>query len=753
MDTASKATAKPTAATVPLRVQVLSQGLLNVCADFFDRRLQTILDEFQDLISKESDAARARETRADQYFIFRALQSNRHDVVPEFLAALQRRLNEIRNGSAISSGAALPLVKDMALEAIDTAENAHLLSDIAARCESQHKFELFLLSQRFGVLAASPAWSMAQLPLGPRQLCACLDEATARLALEPHYVQQLFFLFEHHIFGDFGQLLRSCNQYLIEQGLLPGLTFVPFRNPELRHKKSPIALSRFGGVPLPRPAVPVQVSDELGLADGTNGPVETASVEHSASFEHLQQLLQRRKQLLNKLNSFSNEYLGLSRQFHDDASRQASAAQIGEILKDFQQQAIRRSNPGSQSIQHLKHDLMAQLRNISSSEQEWVLAEADNDAIDLVGLMMDQALKEIPPESAASGLIGRLQAPLLQAVVADKSFFSNQVHPARELLETMADAGFNWLDQPETDDTLHTQISDILEKRLANFDGDSRQLKQIVDETRKLLQAMRSKAEGVERRQVEVSRGKERLKLARLHAESTMHELLKPQQLEQRQADMLKKAWSDVLALTELRSGTDSPEWRQKKAMVESIIASQTRQQRHHSAEKLQGDIENALTEVGYHPQEAQQLTQHMLEPEKCDAAVAYVVPEKVRLGSDEPEHQSVPPELDDNLKALAAQLEALPIGSWFEFIVDGSSLPVRRKLAWRSTVLGTVLFVNQRGHKTCEMRLAELAIEVSEGRVRREPENKRSIFERAFASVLNSLRSIMPARPEHHEH
>lgn len=745
MDTASKAAARPTAATMPLRVQVLSQGLLNVCADFFDRRLQTILDEFQDLISKESEAARARETRADQYFILRALQSNRHDVVPEFLAALQRRLNGIRGGS-IAVGTPLPLIKEMALEAIEAVENAHLLSDIANRCESHHKFELFLLSQRFGVLAASPAWNMAQLPLGPRQLCSCLDEAIARLALEPHHVQQLFFLFEHHIFGDFGQLLRSCNQYLIDQGILPGVTFVPFRNPELRHKKSPIALSRFGGVPTPRPADTAPVRTELGLEIENSGSAESTTEEHSASFEHLQLLLNRRKQLLNKLNSFSNEYLGMSKQFSGDVNKQASAKLIGEILQDFQQHAVRRSNLSTQSIQHLKHDLMAQLRNISSAQQEWVLAEADNDAIDMVGLVMDQALKEIPPESAASGLLGRLQAPLLQAVVADKSFFSNQAHPARELLETMADAGFNWLDQPETDDTLHTQINNILETRLSNFDGDSRHLKHVVDEIRKLLQAMRSKADSVERRQIDVSRGKERLKLARQHAEQTMHDLLEPQPLDPRQADILKKAWSDVLALTELRNGIESSEWRQKKAIVESIIASQTEQQQ---PEKFHGAIESALTEVGYHPQEARQLTHQMLAPDTSDAFDAFVLPEKVRLGSDEPELESAAFDLDETQQGIAAQLEAQAIGTWFEFHVDGSSLPVRRKLAWRSTVLGTVLFVNQRGHKTCEMRLAELAIAVSEGRTRIEPENKRNIFKRAFASVLNSLRSIMPGRPE----
>lgn len=736
---------KPNARPLPLRVQAMTRDLLNLSADFFDRRLQTILDSFQSDLAKESGAARMREGNVDRHLALHALQSNRHDMVPEFLSALQQRLDNIRNQAAVPATAA-PLAAEMTLQSMEDAENSHLLADIANRCASQHQFELFMLGQRFGVLAAARGFEAERLPLGPKQLCACLNEASIRLELEPQLLQQVFFLFEFHIFGDFGQLLRSCNHYLIQQGILPNLTYIPFRSPDLRHKKSPIAKSRQGRKT--EPAAAVAESDDGAAADSGGAEDNGAVSEQTADFGQLQQLLVRRRQLLNKLNSFSTAYLGLSEKLGDHA-RRASAKQIGEILNDLQQQTILRNNQGIPSVQHLKHDLMAQLRNLSTADQEYVLADADNDAIDMIGLLMDQALKEIPPESAASNLIGRLQAPLLQTVVQDKSFFSDHVHPARELLETMADAGFNWLDQPETDRTLHTQISDILSRRLSNFDGDSRYLKQVVDETRQLLDSMRIKAETVERRQIEASRGKERLKLAREHAEAAMDDLLQDSSLPAEQSDELKHAWVDVLALTELRSGADSQEWQQKKAIAVRLLALHAQPGESQSHGNLPGEIENALMQVGFHAQEAHQLAKQLLgKPDGSDRGPkpAY---QRDRLGSGQLQAEAKPLVLNETQQAWLAEIETVPVGTWFEFILPGSSLPTRRKLAWRSLVLDAVLFVNQRGFKTAEMSLSELAIEVSEGRVRRESQNKRTIFQRAFKSVLSSLRSIMPTRQE----
>jgi hypothetical protein len=153
--------------------------------------------------------------------------------------------------------------------------------------------------------------------------------------------------------------------------------------------------------------------------------------------------------------------------------------------------------------------------------------------------------------------------------------------------------------------------------------------------------------------------------------------------------------------------------------------------------------------QVGFHAQEAHQMAKQLLsKPGEGDNGPKSTY-QRDRLGSDQLKVEATPLVLNETQQALLAEIETLPVGTWFEFILPGSSLPTRRKLAWRSLVLDAALFVNQRGFKAAEMSLSELAIEVSEGRVRRESQNKRTIFERAFKSVLSSLRSIIPIRQE----
>ena len=103
--------------------------------------------------------------------------------------------------------------------------------------------------------------------------------------------------------------------------------------------------------------------------------------------------------------------------------------------------------------------------------------------------------------------------------------------------------------------------------------------------------------------------------------------------------------------------------------------------------------------------------------------------------------------ELDERQLELVDQIRSIQVGTWLEFIIADNPKPVRRKLAWQSPVTHNILFVNQRGQKTSEMMIEELAVELSEGRARIQVEDKRNIIERAFENVLNSLRNILPGR------
>ncbi len=747
---------------LPERVLSLCDGLLKINSDFFDWHLQSLLNDFESILFKNIESNPHIESQSEQFAHLRNLQRTRHDFIPRFLAGVEHQLADIRKKTPLANGK-LPSTpfqhKELNLVDHNSFDENQIQFEISSRCESQNSFDIFLLGQRFGVLAQQPAFDADHLPLGPRKLCLCLQEAIVCLNLDTSSKIQIYYLFERYVFTNFADLISACNIYLIDKGVLSNLTYVPFRNPELRHKKTPIAL--LGKTPV---SLPNQNNEPAYLGDNV---IAFKSVQEGApsaepdapnanalegDFAELRHLLAKRKQLLNKLNAFSSTYVNEAAAQDIDAPRatDASPELLKSIIKDFQHSAI--ANPNARaSVQHLKHDLLAQLRNQSTHDQELRLNDEDSDAIDLVGLLMDNALKDVSPSSVASQLISLMQSPLIHVVLQDKSFFSNTVHPARQMLNIIAETGFNWLDENTGDDTMHEKISSIINKTVKDYDGNNQEFINAYEETNGLLQALIKKAEAAERRQIEAVRGKERLTLARNRAAGVMLELTELNDMPSGTRIILNKAWTDVMALTELRKGSDSETWNEQKSIAERIIAMNdvnAEKLSEADASALKDQVQSSLALVGYHQAEAKNIAESLITDNPLDGPNSLMkIPDKIRFG-EHTQSANIPVyELTDSQVELVEQIKTILVGTWFEFIVAEHPKPVRRKLAWKSLVTNNILFVNQRGQKTAEMTLEAFAIELSEGRARLQIEDKRNIIERAFSNVISSLRSLLPTR------
>ena len=727
-------------AGLPPRVLALCDGLLDLGSDFFECQLQTALNEFEDLLFKNAEHGRG-EQQVEQFGSLRNLKRTRHDFIPQFLASLEQQLADLRRDKNAASRTGVEAVSELRLLDVDDVDFDQMQASMAGRCESQNSFELFLLAQRLGVLAAGPAYSYEQVPFGPKRLCESFRSALACLGLAPDDTRQIYQLFERHVLGHYAELLHACNAFLAGKGVLPNLTYVPFRNPELRHKRTSAARTEDPG---PDPAKEQAGAKIYKLFPDADTPKKTAGTVEE-SFSKLQHLLARRKQLLNKLNSFSNTYLSGKGGGEGAGTVAASDEQIGGILDEFQRNAVSNPDVGA-SIQHLKHDLIARLRNQSTPDHELTLDPEDSDAIDLVGLLMDDAMKSIRPGSPMAQLIGMMQTPLIRVVMRDKSFFSDRVHPARQMLNILADAGFNWLEGGEADDGLQGSLAGIVGNTVRDFDGDSRQLLAAYEETNRLLQSLIKKAEAAERRQIDVSKAKEKLRIARDRAEQTMSGLMAEHDIPVYTKAMLNEAWADVMALTELRNGAESADWHGQKQIAETIIKANepaTNGLSNELIDQLKLQIQQSLSLVGYHQEEAAKIAINLIErntelPEPEPS-------EKPRLGESARSTSHDAFELDEEQKILVDQLKDIPIGTWFEFMEPGASRPSRAKLTWLSRITHNALFVNQRGHKTAEMLLEELAVAISEGRIWIQQENKQGIFERAFENMISSLRNFLP--------
>jgi hypothetical protein len=91
----------------------------------------------------------------------------------------------------------------------------------------------------------------------------------------------------------------------------------------------------------------------------------------------------------------------------------------------------------------------------------------------MVAMLFECMLDDRNLPDSLKALIGRLQIPLVKVAVLDKSFFSRSSHPARRLLNEIANAAMGWgtCDDHERD-SLYVRIDQVVQRLLNDFVDD-----------------------------------------------------------------------------------------------------------------------------------------------------------------------------------------------------------------------------------------------------------------------------------------
>ncbi|WP_395792603.1 DUF1631 domain-containing protein [Aquimonas sp.] len=833
----ASANARLSQRALPKRVRQLLEGVLKFSSDELERGLRATLDETEQQLFKLADQARSGDIQASCFEALREIKRGRADLIPRFLIALESALATLKDPPAAPSLGGdddrlafgeLALVADVELE-----QNM-LLGEISSRAEVRHSLPLFLLGQRFGVVAGRPAFEAERLPVGPRALCTFLRMAVATLDLSNEYRLLIYRQFERQVMGLIGSLFEALNSYLAREKVLPHLAYTPNRSKqpaaarpaEKAAEKStdkldkpaepaaeprtegkaqpswrsfgaapagqapPVAAQGFAAEPAsPRvPAGGPMHADAGGFATPASGPPQsgggyegprpytawpgTASSEpmdlgteaggggDAKMFDMLRDLLAGRRALLGKLGSNQGKPpANAHTATRDDVQAVLALLQAREPVP-----VMVEGKPTARSLTHLKQDLLAQLRQVTPPGMSPTLGAEESDVLELMTLLYEHILRDIKQSSPVAGLLTKLQVPLLRVAMSDKGFFTRRQHPARQMLNVVAETGTSWLvDADEADRGLLEKISVLVDKASHDYMGDSSVFEGLVSDLQQQMQTLARKAEVAERRHVEAARGKEKLELARISAENAISERLAGKRVPRFLATLLQQAWTDVLALSLLRGGEESPLYRQQLDIAEQLIEIGGGQNVPPAVSNhLREDIERSLIKVGYHDGDAGAITGRLLasgddpEPEgegNTRTELAMKLKSRVRLGQtpdavvvETPATPPLPP-LTDEQRAQFDRIRHLPFGTWFEFTEsDGSS--VRRRMSWFSTVTGNALFVNHRGQRAAEHSLEWLARELHAGRVKIVMAEEGTVIDRAWQSIMGALKSFSQRAP-----
>lgn len=727
------------AAGLPPRVRRTLERALAFVSTELDGGLSNLVSEFEQELFRLADQARNPGLESGYMATLRAFQANRADLVPRFLLALEGSLAALRTPAPplppalaeTPSFGQLSLVEDAVMD------EGTVLREIASRQEGRANLSLHLLGQRFGVLAAAPALDAERLPLGPQCLCRAIASAARVLEIEHDARLLLYRTFDRVVLSGYARVLERLDAQLAEDGILPALTFVPMRaRAEPVEARDDTQASR---VAEPAPRKPVDDAQRpytgWGEPDPANDDAEDAQA-HEAAYARLQALMSGRRELLRKFQPRGETPL---------PRRQLATSEVADALRQLQQAPGGSRKPGS--LVEIKRSLLAQARQRSGEGAS--LAPQDEDAFELLGMLYGHIEQEVRAEAPAAPLVRELQIPVLRAALQDHSFFTRQRHPARQLLNTVAESAAAWHDDTAFDPRVQAALRAAVAHVVGNYEGDIAVFAEGNAQVQAQLQVQARTAELQERRHIEAARGREKLAAARARADELMNGIVGDRRLPRFSRALLDQAWADVLTLTLLRHGESSDEAGRQLDTTRRIVDASL-EAAPGSDDALQSDVEAALGHVGYHGEEAtviaQRLTSHRSDED--DAAsrteLAMKLKARARLGEEAGAvRREKPPTRTPEEQAQYDHLRTLPFGTWIEFTTNQQGDLVRRRMSWYSPMTDHVLFVNQRGQRGGEQSLDAVARLMASGNARVVTADRGHLVDRAWQAAIGALRSF----------
>lgn len=802
----------------PPRVRRLLAALHGLAVQTLTAPLKLTIVELERELFRDAERARNSQIQADIFAQARQLHEVNAQFGPRFLGAVGDSLATLRGPrhtqrivpTEVSvSATTLTLVNDTDVD------RDIVLVDIIRREAQRSATPLQLLGQRFGVLAAGPAFDVDDLPFGPQALCRIVRELGQQFGLGLETQLALYRVFDRQLLERLGELLERANILLAHEGVLPGLVYTPYlaRSATTRRiitgPERGLPGARGGAAARPltgwngsAPSTGWAAMTQEAMAPPAAGPAHgapngdaaapgpAASASASAPANSVPPAA---TDLGAPAMSALHQLLGAARQAHaagtvpggNAMAAQAVAATTGAptpaadnaflapdvpaalavpaeavhaTLAKLQSQAIA---PGGarRSMADLHNALLAQVRADHGAQA--ALTVKDSDTFDLLDMLYGQIQREVRPDAVSADLLTRLQVPVARAALSDPAFFVRDQHPARELLNAVAEAGANWLGEEDVDPQLVQKLGLAVDQVVNDYDGDVAVFDTANEEIQQHFRALAHKAELAERRHVEAARGKERLEAAKQQASTSIEQLCAQAAPPRFVQALLKQAWSDVLTLTLLRNGETSPQWQQRQQET-ARIAEVTCLAPGAAArdDALGNEVESALLQVGYHQDEAAAIARRLSTPGGEDDSSSRTeltarLRARTRLGeqADAGDPRKVAPLARSTAEDdCYRQLRTLPFGTWFEFTTNQQGDVRRQRLSWYSLITDNALFVNQRGQKVGEHSLDALARLMAHGQVRIVTEDKGRLIDRAWQATLRTLRSLAGSPAENAE-
>lgn len=730
---------------LPAVLRQVKDNVLTILINHLSTFFSSCDDLFFDLAKKA-----ANNKEQNLYFdSMREVRIRKSDIISGFKREYENLFKDLSKVRKTTEDHKSAGIESLNLVANDEMEQNVAISGIVGKARATHQEELYHLTCRLDYLLQNIKVNETNNPIDPAQLCASFNRALKPLDIE--FTARIILLkqFDRVVVREFGQIYRLANELLIASGVLPKIR-TGFVNPQ----QSTTAAAKSSQEP---PLADEQISNSP-QASGMMG--DESSFDSAKAYEVVSNLMNAMRSMgMSFPKDIRNLYRGRT------TGPALPASDLQGFLSEQQRQQF--ATPDASPVD-LRRLVFNGLVSFGQPDQPRSLEQTDEDIINLVAMFFDFVLDDSSLPVPIQALVARLQIPVLKVALNDKSFFSNQSHPVRRLINEIAAASIGWDDSDKSSqDSLFQTTEQLIHKILNGFHGDVSIFEQCLEELKKQVGEETKRSTLVEKRTSEAAFGKAKMDHARQQVQKLLWNRLHDTAMPALVWDLLVNDWQKLLIHTLLKFGQDCPEWVDALQLVDDLCwfcvrhsDEKSRQRMQRLVPQLTSRIEagfirlslpndsstiklnkiHGFLEAAVHggplPPNQSISAEHLLALGQNEEGHGKSWKEMTALERQQIKHQAI---TYDFLK----KADELSVGSWVTYVAPDSGRATRCKLAARLDATDQLVFVNRFGFKMIERSRRQFAHDMQLGQVKLLESGL--LFDRAMINIATNLKKISP--------
>ena len=725
------------------------------------------------------------------------------DVVAKFREQSQHALVPINKRTLVAENTVLDTMTELSLVDSNEMEESLAVTNFIENLKGQCREDLFALECRTMLLLGDTGSSADSLPFGPQAIGNAFKHACGQLAADVEIKCALYKLIGRFTASDLRELYRALNSYLIKCNILPSISMSAMCprygqrksfdaiDSRLGEKRSNALTERSRGnrrayFSKDAPSSYAAIKSEL------TAPVcgTSANVRHTQTNGAYSPFNERGSQTNDQVKS-EEETPG-----HADTSRfvetltQIQNSDLSMLYKPNDVCVGRpRSKPqaGTVNVLHTLRD----------SDIVGDISESDGTILDIIAMLFDFIFDDKSIPDFMKALIGKLQIPVLKVALLDKSLLSSKTHPARKLIDLLANSSIGLVDSGS--DAQYAKFTGhIVQYIVKNFTYDIEIFNAAAKKLEEFLTQEAAQFNKGINRSASSLNAREQIVHAKCAVDKALQSRLAAGHVPEFIVQFAKDYWRQLLIITYIDHGYDSDEWRAKLQTIDTLIWSVSDKRGRAQKPPLATISQLLLQEIragmkaldmdrkvcskflsmlaSVHAvnikkekESASGATDLLLDKVSADISPQRDTANALRKPSinnslqhtDTGEHENdnslaLDPSLfeDDgevedidvallprikNLNTHLATATSMDLGDWVEFDKhDGTTK--RARFTWISPFTGRYLFTDQRGQKSMDATLGKLAELFSNGSARRIESRPDPLFDRALDDLMGRL-------------